>query len=281
MNPLLERPPSLLRRILRVLAWGLSGGALTTIAGLTLHHTTQSVDLRVYDVRFEGNIRTNEAELRHLADVRTDQHMLTVDLRRTVAGVESHPWISSASARLVFPSTVTVHVTEHEPRMLLALTDLWYVNEDGQPFRRALGSQLDYPVLTGLSPDFADQHPELTSAVIGRALALLDVTDSPPLSGPQDISEVRFNPRTGFTLVLRSGTELLLGFSDPEERLTRLAPMVDAGLDLATPQRIDLVADRVATAHPLTELSIDPLQASTTAVPAMIPTDEADAGLQN
>jgi cell division septal protein FtsQ len=236
-----------------VLVWGLSGGALTTIAGLALHHITQDADFQVYEVRFEGHTHSTPSQLRHLADVRTQQHLLTVDLDRAVVGVSQHPWVRSANARLSFPSTVIISVTEHEPRLLLALTDLWYVSEDGQPFRRALGNDLDYPVLTGIAPEFAEEHPELTSAIIGRSLSLLDSTDQPPLYGSDNISEIQFNTRVGFSLVLRSGTEIILGFSDPEERLSRLTPMVDSGLDLNTPQRIDLVADRVATAGPLHE----------------------------
>ncbi len=242
-----------------MLVWGLSGGVLTTIAGLSVHHVTQDAEFRVYEVRFEGNIRSTPSQLRHLADVRTEQHLLTVDLDRAVTGVEQHPWISSATARLSFPSTVTILVTEHEPQMLLALSELWYVSKEGQPFRRALGHDLDYPILTGIDPDFAEANPELTSAIIGRSLALLDSTDMPPLYGMQSVSEIRFHTRVGFALVLRSGTEIVLGFSDPEERLSRLAPMVDSGLDLSTPQRIDLVAGKVATAGPLPELTLEQL----------------------
>jgi len=53
--------------------------------------------------------------------------------------------------------------------------------------------------------------------------------------------------------VLRSGTRLQLGFSDPIQRLDRLAQMVERGLDLEQPQQIDLEADTVAIASPLPE----------------------------
>ena len=55
----------------------------------------------------------------------------------------------------------------------------------------------------------------------------------------------------GFTVVLRSGSELLLGWHAPEAPFERLARMVDAGLDLGTPHRIDLASDRLAIATPL------------------------------
>jgi cell division septal protein FtsQ len=150
-----------------------------------------------------------------------------------------------------FPSTIRISVTEHSPVMLLALDNLWYVDQDGQPFHRAHSADLDYPILTGLDETLVSMHPDLSSAVIGRALRLLDASMAPPLYGSDRISEVRFHSRTGFTLVLRSGTELMLGFSDPRARLARLEQMTQQGLDLNIPQRIDLNASTFAIATPM------------------------------
>ncbi len=236
------------RRVVRVLGWGVSGGLLLTAAGLSVHHVVEDAAFRVYDVHFEGNERTTDTALRHLTDLHTDQHLLTVDLDRVVRGVERHPWIYQASARMSLPSTVTISVTEHEPLMLLAMDDLWYVDARGEPFRRAQSEDLDYPVLTGIDPLLAENNPDIASAVIGRALRVLSQADTPPLGGAESISEIHFNQRTGYTLILRTGTELVLGFSDPAERLRRLQHMVAQGLDLTTPQRIDLAAEQVAIA---------------------------------
>ena len=64
-------------------------------------------------------------------------------------------------------------------------------------------------------------------------------------------SEIRFDAGGGFTIVLRSGAEVVIGFADPDERLARLGPLQTAGLDLSIPQRIDLESDAVAIAAPL------------------------------
>ena len=45
--------------------------------------------------------------------------------------------------------------------------------------------------------------------------------------------------------------QISLGFYEPNSRVERLKKMVSKGLDLSTPQRIDLDADKVAIAKPL------------------------------
>ena len=255
MNPIFPSPEtSLLRRALRVGAAGVIGGAVVTALGLTGHTLVEDESLRVYQVEFVGDVRVPEAHLRHLADIRRGQHVLTLDLDAAARGVERHPWVAEAGVQFTFPSTVTVMVREHEPVMLLALEQLWYVDAAGRPFHQASSQSLDFPVLSGIPPELVAAEPELCSAIIGRALELLSATEAPPIYGEAAISEVRFHSQTGFTLVLRSGTELALGFADPVERLERLNQMVAAGLDLQQPQRVDLNAERVAIATPLPDL---------------------------
>lgn len=198
--------------------------------------------------------RVPTAHLRHLVDVRQGQHLATINTADVARAVERHPWIASATVRMELPSTLRVTVTEHEPVMMVALDALWYVDADGRPFHRADTADLDYPTLTGIDADLVDGHPEIASAIVGRALGLLRDAAAPPLHGTAAISEVRFHRRTGFTVVLRSGTELLMGFQPPNEPLARLDLMVQQGLDLSTPQRIDLNAASVAIATPLPDV---------------------------
>jgi cell division septal protein FtsQ len=262
VNSLLDMPrPSLLWRVFRVVAAGVIGAAVVTAAVLAGHRVVEGEEFRVYTVDIQtsdgtawdlaSTPRVSAAQLRHLVDVRQGQHVATVRTSEVARAVERHPWVTSATVRLELPSTLQVTVTEHQPVMLLALDALWYVDATGQPFHRASSEDLDYPILTGLDAALVDDHPELASAVIGRALGLLEHAAAPPLHGTAAISEVRFHRRSGFALVLRSGTELRLGFSEPASQLARLNQMVGQGLDLSVPQRIDLHAARVAIATPL------------------------------
>jgi cell division protein FtsQ len=252
VNSLLDKQrPSLFWRALRVVGIGVLGASVITIAGLVTHQLLEAEELHVYTVDIQGNERVSTVHLRHLTDVRSGQHLATVDVAHVAQSIQRHPWIEGVTVRMEFPSTIRISVTEHSPVMLLALENLWYVDQDGQPFHRAHSADLDYPILTGLDETLVSMHPDLSSAVIGRALRLLDASMAPPLYGSDRISEVRFHSRTGFTLVLRSGTELMLGFSDPRARLARLEQMTQQGLDLNLPQRIDLNASTFAIATPM------------------------------
>ena len=258
MNPRLHTGPLLgpperrwLPRAMRVLGAGLLGGVLVIAAGLMAHQVAVGDVWEVHTIEVTGNTHASDAALRHLSDVREGEHLASVDLQRTVQGVVQHPWVRRAEARRIFPSTISIVVEEHEPALLLALDELWYVDHAGLPFKRAHTGSLDFPVLTGLDPELARQHPRAARAVLRRAIDILDVSAGHPVVDPARLSELRFDQQVGFTLVLRSGTELIVGFDRPGDRLDRLDRLVTAGLDPAVPQRVDLDAGSVAIATPL------------------------------
>ncbi len=242
---------SLWQRALSVLRAGVVGAAAVTVLGLGVHYIAEDAAFEVHEVRFVGAERTSPVALRHLADLRTGEHLASADLGHTVVNIERHPWVSSARARRVFPSTVEIELVEHEPVLLLAVDGLWYLDAAGQPFRRARTDDLDYPVLTGLSPELVEQHPGLAAAASRAALATLAAAEAEGVLSSADISELNLDLERGFTVVLRSGSELVLGWTDPSERFVRVAQMVDAGLDLDTPHRVDLGSQALAIATPL------------------------------
>jgi len=193
------------------------------------------------------------AELRHLADVRRDRPIWKVDLPGIVEGVMQHPWVASVEASKRWPDTVVIRVTEHRPVLLLQQAGLFYVNDQAEVFKRARGSDLDYPVLTGLDPELVQHSPAVARRVVSDAIQVLaQIADSSELDA-DDLSEIRFHDQDGFTLVLRGGTELALGFAQPAERLGRLEQLRASGLDTTEPRRIDLAPSTVALVSPLSK----------------------------
>lgn len=257
MNDLLPSRPSPWKRAARVLTVGVLGGAVVTALGIGAHHVAQDADFRVYQVEIVGAQRAPVAHLRHLADVPVGAHLALADLDQVRRGVERHPWVARANVSRVFPSTVRVEVTEHQPVMLLALDQLWYVDDAGRPIKVASSADLDFPVLTGMSPELERARPELAAAVVMGAIRLWQACDGQPVA-PTDVSEIHHDPHAGYELVLRSGSRILVGHEDPGPALARLRRLVSHGLDLGKPQQVDVAATALAVASPLPPLHPPP-----------------------
>jgi len=253
VNDLITSPPSPWMRAGRVLVAGLVGSAVVTALGLGVHQVMRDESFRVFRVEIAGNQRASETQLRHLADVPEGAHLATVDLDHIRRGVERHPWVAHATVQRQFPSGIQVTVTEYEPTLLLALDRLWYVDDSGRPIKPAESDDLDYPVLTGLDLELAHSRPELAQAVVQGALRVLAACNGEPVA-PAAVSEIHFDVQTGYELVLRGGSRLILGEGDPTPPLDRLRQLLAAGLDLDTPQRVDLAVETVAVATPIPPL---------------------------
>ena len=246
-----KRPRYTVRRALRVVLTGLIGAGVVTGGSLGWHHFEEAPEWEVHEVQITGNTRASTPAIMHLANIRKSDHLLDIDLEATQSEIERHPWVKSATIHRDYPSTIRVEVEEYEPVLLLALERLYYVDEEGTPFRSAKSNQLDYPVLTGIRPDLAQNQPDHARAVIAGALRLYRAIETHPQIGPSQISEIHFSNEVGFELVLRSGSRLVFGIHTPEQPLSRLNRLLGIGLDLDSPQRVDLDADTVAVATPI------------------------------
>lgn len=276
MTDLLPPIHTLWQRAAKWLRRGVIVLLASTGVALASREVVQGEAFRVGEVRFVGNERAATAELRHLSDVRSGAHLWSVDLERAVEGTKRHPWVRQATARRVFPGVVEVAVQEHDAALLLALDGLWYVDADGVPFKAATSDALDLPVITGISPELAAAQPELAAAALWGAVRAFHAwrarTDGPPPPGTE-LSEIHYSRVLGYELVLERGTRLILGLGDPAERLARLDRVIAAGLDLATPQRVDLDIGSVAIASPLVPLPV--------AVPDLLATQTGATPLPN
>ena len=209
---------------------------------------------RVHEIALNGQRHISSLALRHLTDIRYQEHLLMINTTEAEYKLKQHPWIKTAKVTRSFPSAINIEVEEYQPVLVLALEQLWYVDKDGDIFRRADSDNLDYPILTGLPSSWSDQHPELLVKAIQDSLNIYQACKVPLIGSVESISEINFHPNTGFRVILRNGTILSLGFFDPNDRIERLRKMVAKGLDISIPQQIELDADKVAIAKPLTKL---------------------------
>lgn len=206
--------------------------------------------LRFATLQVVGNTRAPGAELRHLANLPVGNPLVTLDLDAAAAGVLDHPWVAGVSARRSFPDTVVITVTERTVAAVVQLDQLYLVDSDGAIFSRAQPGDLDHPYLTGLDAALVETQPELSRRLVADGLAWLVALQEQGKIAERDISELRFSATTGYSVVLRNGGEVLLGFAD-RARASRLAILASQGVDFSRPHRVDLAGDRLAVVTPI------------------------------
>lgn len=230
--------------------------ASTVLVGVALVGTwfTSPRALMVQEVRFEGNQRASDVELRHLVDVPNGTTHLGVSDDAVANGAEQHPWVREAYVRRTWHGLVVV-VGEHRPVALAQIgEELFYVDQFGTAFLPARSDDLDYPVIAGLGADISALHPSLERVVLRDAVALLDTADERGLVSLDAVSEVVFTPSRGFTIHMRLGSEVLFGLDGHNGQLDRLSTLMDSGVDLSTATYVDLAPARVAIVRPLASL---------------------------
>jgi cell division protein FtsQ len=210
------------------------------------------LDLYVVErVVFEGHDRASATELRHLARIPNGTHVFALDLDRSQRGAASHPWVESATVRFEWPATVRIAVTERRAVALVRGERLAYVDPQGAQIAAANTDDLDYPVLTGLTPELAALHPELPQRVVREALALIDLLADQGGVPRDRVAEVAFSGTSGFTVHLVGGARLLFALDDLARQVARLPALRERGVSLDRPIHIDLGPPTVAIVRPI------------------------------
>ena len=247
-------PFILFRRIIRICFIGGIVGA----GAFWAYSFFMGPSLRIWKIEIHGQETISDIALHHLSDIHFGSHVLAVNPQHAEKELLRHPWIRQAKVEIQYPSTVHIQVQEHKPTMLLALDKMWYLSESGIPFRQADSSNIDYPILTGIPNSWVNKHPHVVKKIIEDAMILFKAFEGSAIGSTDELSEILFEKNTGFTVILRNGTEIIFGFYEPEERLERLRQMVtnpDQALDLSQPKQIILDAERVAVVMPLSSFS--------------------------
>ena len=220
--------------------------------GVWQHEALADAVPRVASVEVVGAERATASGVRHLADIRVGQPLTSLDLEASVAAVDEHPWVVRSEVRRDLEGHVEIRVEEHEQALLLLVDEgLFRVSSDGEIFARAQAADLDHPLLTGLDARLVSDHPSIGQRVVDEAVAVLHAVDDLSAISVDELSEIAFDADLGFTLRLRSGTDIHLGLREPVARLDRLERLVGSGLDLATPARVDLDLADSAIVTPL------------------------------
>ena len=138
----------------------------------------QSPYLRLERIVFSGVDEELRSELVELAELTPNLSLLTIDLKEIKEKMEKHPWIRFVKPEKRFPHTLAIKVEKEEPRALVVMDKLYFMNRWGNIFSEAdqMGD-LDYPLITGVSTDESDRRKHLMR--VAHVLNILSNEKSP------------------------------------------------------------------------------------------------------
>jgi len=203
----------------------------------------------VADIRVENLGRVSEEEVVALSDIRPAMNIFDLELAMIGRKIEENPWIATARVERVLPRQVVISVREREPKAVINLGYLYYVDAGGEIFK-VLGAEdgIDYPVVTGIDRRSLLENPNDCRRQLREAMALLDELSGRRVFALHDVSEVNLDLAEGLTLyTVNGGIPVRLGhnnFAGKLDRLERIYPELEPRLPVL--KSIDLnVADRV------------------------------------
>jgi cell division protein FtsQ len=144
---------------------------------------------------------------------------------------------------------VRIRVAEREPRAIVNLGYLYYVDGGGEVFKMLDGrDRLDYPVITGMERDELLDNPPQAQQRLRRAISLLGELEQRRHFNIEAVSEIHLDSRRGIALyTYRSAVPVYLGEEDYAAKLDRLERIYkELEPRLAVLEYIDLqVPDRI------------------------------------
>ena len=239
----------LFHRLLRVSLF--AGTAALAMAGAMLgaQLLRESDYFTVHNVRVIAQTRVTEQEIAGASDVRIGASIFDLDLSLIGRKIEENPWIARAEVVRSLPDEVVITVTEHQPRAVIQLDYLYYVDGNGEVFKLLdSGDRLDYPIITGVDRQFLLDRPAEGQAWLRQALVLIERLEARQKFNLADVSEIRIDLHEGLVVHTRQhGVPVLFGQDDFDSKLDRLERIyTDLEPRLTALHYIDLnVADRV------------------------------------
>ncbi len=172
---------------------------------------------RLEGVDVIGVVRADRDEIGRAIGFEAGSPLLETDLVTIRKNVESIDWVKEAEVRRDLPDKLVITITEHTPVALAATDDgRRFVDEDGELARidTAIGG---LPTFVGMT----------TGAEYAEGARLLKLIFDKRLIADGRVETVRFDSVMGYTVITREGIEIRFGPPPFDEKVKRLAEVLD------------------------------------------------------
>lgn len=223
-----QKKPLNLRKVLhRALRIGVfSFSALLLVVGCTLlvQLLLASELFRVEAIQVEGNTHMNRDQIVGLSDIKAGDMTFDLDLNLIGRKIAENPWVREAQVSRIFPKQVVVKIEERQPRAIINLDYLYYLDEIGEVFKvLGNGDSLNYPVITGFDREELQQGDSESARQLKSIVALIENLKQREIFGLDQVSEIHREAGGGICLYTYLGAvKIRLGRCDYVEKIDRL-----------------------------------------------------------
>ena len=164
-------------------------------AGAVVRANLWKADLRIRDVRVEGNSVVSEQEILSLAKITRGQKLFEVDLFAAQKRVLQNQFVRSVSVCREAPNRISIAVEERVPIAAVLMDRIVYVDAEGYVLPPAVSENIfDLPVLSGTLPrsEFVPGN-QVSTAHVKEGLQILAIARELDDELYRHISEVRVN----------------------------------------------------------------------------------------
>jgi len=201
---------------------------VAAIAAAIIYGYHTFINLACFQIKetvVRGCKELTEKDIVTLAAIKNSQSIFTVNSDVVARRIASNPWIKDVYIGRELPNRLVIEVRE---KMAVALvrkdSGFYLLDHEGSPFKKIQnGDETDLPVLNGCYTE-GKMNPNLISKSLELLKLLSTQKDFPAITR---VSEINGHEVFGLSLFTDSGLCLHLGFDNYENKLKRLAPVMD------------------------------------------------------
>jgi cell division protein FtsQ len=212
-----------------------TAGMLTALAGFSLllilgyDVVTQCGLLNAHFIQVNGTRHLSRQEVLAQAGIREGANVLGVNLDVARKRLLANAWIREASVTRRFPPALVIAITEHRPLAVVSIGDSapkrYLLDAHGALFKSwTPRDSSDLPEVTGLGYADLDLGSQMHSPAFEAMMQILVLGAGKDSVLPNSaIGRIRMDRDIGATITAWKGKRMTLGFGHYEEKLQRLA----------------------------------------------------------
>jgi len=189
------------------------------------HYIVSCSYFHIKETIVRGCKELTEKDVLALAAIKPFQSLLAINPDAVIKRISSSPWIKDVYVGRELPNRLVIEIRERTAVALVKKDSGFYMlDPEGIPFKKLQNSdETDLPVLSGYYTE-ARTDTELLAKSLELLKFLSTVKDFPAINR---VSEINGHEVFGFSIYTDSGLCLQLGFDNYENKLKRLAPVMD------------------------------------------------------